>query len=331
MKIRHFALLLILLLLPSCAGPSDGPADDWLAAANEVRIDGDTVTFFDDSPSGEPITLKIGPKRTVSLYASFTTLWYEAGGSVISAVGGDAAEALYAEAIGRNILDDDGVSIAAPSPSAKKWDIERILSLSPDLILCSSAMSGYATISGPAKAAGIPVICVDYDDYSDYLKWFKVFCHLNGRPELWESVALASLRDVTALKESVPDTDPPKVLCLFGGTEDLQANTVHTAIGGMLNDLGAVNIAVGPGERIPVNLESVAAADPDVILIQGHIGTDAVRELVDRTLGDHPVWQSLRAVKQGRVYVLDKSLFHNKPNRRFADAYRILFDILYAQ
>ena len=45
--------------------------------------------------------------------------------------------------------------------------------------------------------------------------------------------------------------------------------------------------------------------------------------------GSNPVWQSLKAVKEGKVYYLEKSLFHNKPNSRFAEAYQKLAAILY--
>ena len=45
--------------------------------------------------------------------------------------------------------------------------------------------------------------------------------------------------------------------------------------------------------------------------------------------GDNPVWQSLTAVQNGKVFYLEKSLFHNKPNSRFAEAYRVLAGYLY--
>jgi len=51
--------------------------------------------------------------------------------------------------------------------------------------------------------------------------------------------------------------------------------------------------------------------------------------LVERLVGGSPVWQSLDAVKAGRVFYLDKTLFHNKPNRRFAEAYAMLAEMLY--
>ena len=51
--------------------------------------------------------------------------------------------------------------------------------------------------------------------------------------------------------------------------------------------------------------------------------------MVQDTYGDNPVWQELSAVKNDQVYFLEKSLFHNKPNSRFAEAYQKLAEILY--
>ena len=48
-------------------------------------------------------------------------------------------------------------------------------------------------------------------------------------------------------------------------------------------------------------------------------------------LTDNPAWGALTAVREGRVVELDKSLFHYKPNARWADGYAYLAKILYPQ
>lgn len=58
-------------------------------------------------------------------------------------------------------------------------------------------------------------------------------------------------------------------------------------------------------------------------------GADAAREQVEELYGDNAVWQSLKAVQNDKVYYLEKTLFHNKPNSRFAEAYQKLAEILY--
>ena len=306
----------------------------FLVKANEVKISDIAVTFADGSGDGETIlTIPKNPQKTVNLYSSLTTLWYEAGGSVIGCIGGSSAQTLYQEYIGRDITRDNGVATVATSVLGKKWDVEAILALRPDLIICSASMSGYSTIRDPAAAANIPVIVMEYNDFADYLKWFKVSCHLTGHPELWESVAIKALDEVVNVLMSCPDEDPPTVFSIFSGADSLKANTSRTVLGGMIHAMNAVNIVDtqndATAEHLEINLETVYAADPDIILVQCHAGMEAAAELVERCYGSNPVWQSLTAVKEGRVYYLDKNLFHNKPNSRFAEAYATLAGILY--
>ena len=67
----------------------------------------------------------------------------------------------------------------ATSSSGKKWDVESIIALRPDLIICSTAMSGYSMIESPANVAGIPLIALEYNDFSDYLKLRPNYIYIN--------------------------------------------------------------------------------------------------------------------------------------------------------
>lgn len=308
---------------------------EFLKAADEVTVSDDAVTFKDaTSADGSTVTIKKNPGKVVNLYASFTTLWYEAGGSVVGCIGGSSSQNLYNEYIGRDITADAGMTVVATTSSGKKWDTEKIVALQPDLIICSTAMSGYSTIENPAKAANIPVIAVKYDDFSDYLKWFKVFCNISGHPELWDSVAMKALDDVVNVLAEIPDEGAPRVFSMFANASKLDANTSSTVVGGMVTAMKAKNIVddwQNPegAERLTINLETVFAADPDIIIVQCHAGTDAAKAQVEETYGSNPVWQSLSAVRNGKVFYLEKTLFHNKPNSRFAEAYQKLAEILY--
>lgn len=332
---------------PSDSSAPDSPDDskpdaqkealrqEFLSKANSVTVTDDAVIFEDaSSADGSRVTIKKNPSKTVNLYASFTTLWYEAGGTVAGCIGGSSSSELYQEYIGRDITEDSGVTVVATSSSGKKWDVETILAMKPDLIICSTAMSGYSTIKAPAEAAGVPVIAVSYDDFSDYLKWFKVFCNLTGKPELWESVAMKALDEVVDVLSEIPSEDAPSVFSMFSGSNSLQANTSNTVVGGMITAMNGKNIVdewenPSAAERLDINLETVFAANPDIIVVQCHAGAEVAKAQVEELYGTNPVWQSLNAVKNNKVFYLEKTLFHNKPNSRFSEAYQKLAKILY--
>ncbi|MDR1906302.1 MAG: ABC transporter substrate-binding protein [Clostridiales bacterium] len=308
---------------------------EFLAEANKVVVNDATVVFQDASGKAS-VTVAKNPSNVVNLYASFTTLWYEAGGTVSGLIGGASSVSLYEEQIGRDITNDPGVSVLATSSSGSKWSTETIIASNPGLIICSTAMSGYATIGDPAETVGIPVIAVSYDDFSDYLKWFKVFCNLSGHPELWETVALDALDEVIDILMQIPLENNPLIFSMFSGSTSLQANLSGTVVGAIAKQLRATNIAdswqnTDSASRLPINLEYVFAADPELILVQCHEEDDKVTALVDELYGENPIWNNLSAVKNGKVYYLPKTLFHNKPNKKFAEAYRIMAQILYPE
>ena len=99
----------------------------------------------------------------------------------------------------------------------------------------------------------------------------------------------------------------------------------------ILNDLGAVNIAASETSLLEnLSLEVIAREDPDFIfgVTMGSDETAAIARL-EETLFSQPLWQSLSAMEEGRLVYLPKDLFHYKPNARWAEAYRYVFDILY--
>jgi len=308
--------------------------EQFLSLANEVVVNEDSVTFTDAS-GAESVTVAKNPKNVYNLYGSFTTLWYEAGGTVSGCIGGKSSVALYEEYIGRDITQDEGMNVVATSSSGSKWSVENIISGKPDLIICSTAMSGYKTISGPAAEANIPVIAVSYNNFEDYLKWFKVFCNLSGNESLWDSVAMTALDEVVNVLMEIPLENNPKIFSIFSnGTSSLQANLSTTVVGDMAKMMRATNIADSwynetGAQRLDINLETVYSENPDIILVQCHDEESVIKEKINAEYGENPIWNALSAVKENKIYYLQKSLFHNKPNRKFAEAYQIMATILY--
>lgn len=312
-------------------GPDPAIAARYLEKAEDVTVTGTHVIFTDDSGGGE-LSIEKGPKNVAVLFGSLTSLWYEAGGTVQLAVGGKSAVTTYKEQIGRDITRDEGVTVVAESPSGSNWDVEAIIAARPDLIICSMGLKGYATISGPAGAAGIPVIGIDYNGVQDYLKWFKVFCNLNGKPELWDSVADATARQIIRVVSGVPQVEKaPAAVILVVSSNTLKAYTFASQPGVILSELGGVNLAdpnsEGTASSVEIDMENLYALDPDIILLSEFGGTtlDTLKE----TYKDDPVWQSLRAVKEDRLYSLEISLFHNKANGRYGESYLTMAQLLY--
>ena len=75
--------------------------------------------------------------------------------------------------------------------------------------------------------------------------------------------------------------------------------------------------------------EDLTMADPDLIVVMP-CGYDLVegRQAIDQ-LCQLPPWQSLKAVKDGRVFVVDGDHYFNRPGPRLVDSLEILAEILH--
>ena len=100
----------------------------------------------------------------------------------------------------------------------------------------------------------------------------------------------------------------------------------------MLKALGCENIADSKDSLMEnLNLEYIIQENPDYIFIC-QIGDDmgAVKKHMNEFIAENPAWSNLTAVKEGRVYYMEKALYTLKPNERWAEAYekveKILFD-----
>ena len=305
----------------------------YMQKANEVVVTDTHVTFTDDSGRGE-ITVEKNPENAAVLYGSLACLWYEAGGTAQLAIGGKSNTTLYNEQIGRDIAEDEGVTVVSDSNAGSKWDVEAIIAHNPDLIVCSMGMTGYETIGATAEAAGIPVIAIQYDHVQDYLKWFKVFCNLTGHPELWENVANATAEKIIEVVSKVPaDVQAPRVAVLGIVSGKLRAYGTEAAAGTIVKELGGINVfddESAPFESADIDLEQLYAAAPEIIVINQRGSQGETQEQLNEIVGGNPVWKELEAVKKGIIF-LEKGLFHNKPNHRYQEAYLVMAQLLYPE
>jgi iron complex transport system substrate-binding protein len=97
----------------------------------------------------------------------------------------------------------------------------------------------------------------------------------------------------------------------------------------MLNELGTYNVAEGAKVLLDgLSVEEVLMQNPEMIFVSSMGNEDAAKRNVE-ALFSEGAWQTLDAVKNGRIYFLPKDLFQYKPNARWAEAYRYLTEILY--
>ena len=304
MKTKLLSLLLILILLAGCAAPAEEPSS------------GDT--FTDDL--GRTVTVD-SPRRVACLLGSFAQVWQLAGGEVI-ATADDAWDDLNLE------LSEDTVNLG----NTKELSLELLLASRPDFILASANTRQNLEWRETLETAGIPTAYFDIADFDDYLRLLKLCTDITGRSDLYEENGLAVQTRIDAvLERSQKRGTAPTVLCMRASASMVTVkNSQDNVLGEMLHSLGCVNIADSDTSLLEsLSIERILQADPDYIfLVQRGDDPEGMKAYVENMMRENPAWQQLTAVKNGRLYFMDKTLYNLKPNHRWGEAYEILEEIL---
>jgi iron complex transport system substrate-binding protein len=93
---------------------------------------------------------------------------------------------------------------------------------------------------------------------------------------------------------------------------------------------GGHNLFGAAGQHSPwLKWDALVAADPDVIVVMP-CGFDLARTRAELSLlTARPGWHELRAVRQGRVAIVDGNQYFNRPGPRLVDSLEILVEILH--
>ena len=185
------------------------------------------------------------------------------------------------------------------------------------------------------EQTGIPVAYFDVADFDDYLRVLKICTDITGRADLYEQNGLEIRNQIDEVlqqsKERIEEEGPEKILVVRMSAALIAAkNSQDNVLGEMLASLGCENIADSQTSLLEnLSIEYILQEDPDKIFIL-QIGDDqnAIEEHFSNYVRENPAWNTLTAVKEGNVYIMDKNLFNLKPNDRWGEAYEKLENIL---
>ncbi len=304
------ALILAFLLLPACG-----------AAETKTEAAADTVTVTDDL--GRTVDVPAEPRRVVPLTGSFADIWCLAGGAeTIAAASEDAWTSFDLP------LPED----AADLGSVEDVELETLIAAEPDLILAASNMVNDTKWLDTFEEMGYAVLYFRADDFDEYLHMLDICTQLTGRRENYDTYGTAIQERVDAALAMADGSEPSVLYIRASGSSCKARGSDGTVLGEMLAALGCRNIADDEGNGLldELSMEAIIAEDPDYIFVVYYGSKQADAEaLLNDTLLSSPAWAGLTAVTEGRFYILDKNLYHLKPNAEWGTAYENLASILY--
>ena len=262
---------------PDAPGIVDASNRGW---PREVETSEGVVRL--DGPPQRIHTLSLGHDEVVAALV---------GPGRFSGIGSFTANATYS-----NIASEVG-----GLPKVKR-DAEEVLGLSPDLVIASKFSQ--ADLVDLIKAAGVPVVrtALESSTSGNIPNILLLGYMLGAEDRALELIAGIESR-LAAVDERIPPQDDPTrpaVLAIARFSDTISAAGSGSTEGGIIEAAGGVNAAARDGidGHQTISVESIAAMNPDVILItQPEPGAGALRE----ELLAEPALASAPAIALGRV------------------------------
>ena len=173
-----------------------------------------------------------------------------------------------------------------------------------------------------SKSLGIPVVAVD-GDLMAAPEAYRFMGELFGVEEEAEKLAAYAEKTFKDI-ENMEIPEEEKVRIYYGNGEDsletAPIGSPHAQIIEMVKGTNVAELEMGDGGRIQISAEQLLAWDPDVIIVNGEPKADITGSSAAETILQNPNYQSLKAVKEGKVYGTPNAPFSwidrpNGPNR----------------
>ena len=260
-----------------------------------------------DSFGGE-VTLDKAPEKVVSVAPNMTELVYKLGAGNMLVGRTDYCdypeEALNVESIG---------TLRTP-------DIEKIISLEPDLVLTSTHFN--EENAQKLESAGIKVLSLYEENNVDgvYTMIDTLGKALNKQTEAEETIKemKTTIEDTT---KKIEGLEKSKVYYVVGFGEYGDFSAPENTFVGQLIKLAGGNNIVPASDSWAFSLEKLIEADPEIIV---------VKKGDKENFMSTPGYSDLSAVKNGKVYEIDNNLL-DRQGYRNAEGVKVLAEIFYPE
>ena len=300
-KFTAIVLALVLLVSLSVSALADGEAEKPIV-----------------DPSGAQIT---APDEVDSIVVLAPSL-----AEMVTALGhGDQIVGYDTNSVGLEGLDPEAPVFDLVNP-----DMERLAALEPDLVLVSN-MSLYDQQSPFQQLTdmGVCVACVPNSDSIQGIQDDIAFvAAVLGETEAGEKLVAdmrTELDRIAELGETVPEEDRKTVYFEISAAPYMYSFGTGVYMNEMIELIGAENILADQEGWLGVEAETVAAADPDVILTNVNYIDDPVGEILSRD-----GWDGVTAVEGEQVYYID-NMASSLPNQNIVTALEQMGQAVYPE
>ncbi len=311
-KKRFLAALFCLLLALALSGCGSEQAANNSSAQVFAKVQDDL---------GREVILEKKPERIVVTSASFLEPLHEVGGEVVGRPDSRTKMPDYAK---------DKASVG----KVYQIDVEKVLSCEPDLVIINKGMN--EKLADTLEASGIKTLVVDMKSYADVKREVALFAQLTGEKEKGEALISSMDKKIQAVKEKIPQ-EKRRVSIIHSTNQGLTVQLSGSIAGSIAEMLGWENVAgdMTPLEKdpdsAPYSLESMVEKNPELLFVTSMGKLEEIKASMDATMAENPAWQSVEAVRQGKVYYLPQDLFLLSPGIHYPEAVELMAKLVYPE
>lgn len=204
--------------------------------------------------------------------------------------------------------------------TATDVNIEKVLSLNPDLVLATSLTN----IKSIEKLRNLKIRVIIFPQPKDFIQICKQFLELAklvGKEKYAEEILGIVKKNINSIKASVKNLQKQNIFIQIGA-KPLFAATGNSFINDYIEFVGGVNIAKDAKEGI-YSREEVLKKNPDIIIIttMGIVGEEEKKIWME--------YRSINAVRNNRIYIIDSNKLCSPTPVNFVETLGKIAEILH--
>ncbi|MBO5515439.1 MAG: ABC transporter substrate-binding protein [Schwartzia sp.] len=265
------------------------------------------ATIVDDL--GREVTLAKKPERIVVTSASFLEPLHAVGGDVVGRPDSKSTPdwAKDKTSIGR----------------VYNVDLEKLLACAPDLVIANKGMN--EKLLQPLEINKIPCVVVDMKNYEEVKNEVRIFSQITGEKEKGDALIRSMDDKIKAIADRIPK-EKRRVAILHSTAQGLSVQLDTSIAGSTAKMLGFENVASGMKalegnpDAAPYSIETLVEQNPEIIFVTSMGKIDEVKRGMEETISLNPAWQTIPAVKNGKMFYLSQEHFLLSPGIEYPAA-----------
>jgi len=228
-------------------------------------------------------------------------------------------------------LDDASLKDIPEIGTTHEINYEQVALIQPDVVLANVAFNQDDVTA--IEGVGAKVVLTEANSIEDIKRQINLYGQMLHK----ESEAAAITESLTHKLEEIKSqvvVENKRVLLVYGAPGTYMAALPNSLSGDILTHAGGINIATDyPAlEKLPqyaqINTERVVEANPDAVLLITHGNPGEIKKSFLKEMDQNSAWNSITAVKEGKVEVLPSELFGTNPGTKVTEAVSYLVELL---